>query len=538
KTSRNNPMKKIILPACLALAAFTLSAQEAAPDDGLWRPTPSTETQPPFTQNPPREPRAPARLSTMTLDGTFESFNLNDTLIHEWLDEFSGVGSMFGGAYVRKPGYPDASSACVVLPASNFGVLGFEEKNLPLKPNTWYRLEFMLKGVPQSISFGYPREKPTPENAKTYMNYIAVDSNHGSHSFRFCLVCRECGHVQWGDDNKDGKLLEGGFKVLPDTCPKCDAEGSLYRDGDRRPYYDWTLVYEDFKTGDYVGMMAGPPYYWHMTVMAYNSELRFDNIMLYEITGEGGEAVGGDFNPNRLADGRVLPPPSPKMEDGRPSPKMEGERPREPQPQDADFTIKAAQDSLLANEDATAVPVEVGFGKNGAFLAQRAPPAVNEARRRYAEQFGVPAPAIKLTAKLEPKDGKLAPGEAAVAILGETVWRGEVIGDADPGAPTAEMIQKLSDQVAASITANAHRLLTLHDVHGLLERARERNPVSVAELEKALPLDAIHAVLAALLADNLSIVQFPLIADVIAGEAQTQKDPADIAAKVKEWLAE
>ena len=512
-------MKKYILPACLALAATATSAQEtAAPaDDGLWRPAPHT-LLPPYPKKAPREPREPARLTTMTLDGTFESFNLN-TLVHEWTDEFTGVGTMFGGATVRTGGHPNGAGQRIVLPAANFGVLGFEEKNLPLKPNTWYRVEFMVKGVPFTIGFNYPREAPDLENPRNdkYLNKIVVDHNHGSHDPNFCFVCAECNHVQWGTA-EDGRWNGGGFRELPATCPGCGADGAaLYRDGKRRAYHDWTLVYEDFRTSDYVGMVAGAPYYWSMIVIGWDCEISFDNFMVYEITGEGGEPVGGDTVTDLSPGGRLLPPPLTPADAIALAPRVP---PR-------------AEDDPA--EDAAAFPVEFFFSPLRPVLVQETAKAINDVRQRSADEWGVPPPFARFTIR----DG-LNANEAAIGVLGETAWQGPIPATqegAEALAAEAAVALEMAGHLAEIYKQHAQKLLTLKDTRVLLDRVAERSPVAVAEAENALGLSGIRATLCALLADGQPVLQLPVIVDALATEGRAEKDPALLAEKVKAWLA-
>ena len=510
-------MKKILLPACLALALAPLSAQEPAaePGDGLWRPAPH-KTNPPYPKKAPREPRESARLSTMTLDGTFESFDLN-SVVHEWADEFTGSGTLFGGVHVRKGGYPGGAGQCITIPPANFGVLGFEEKNIPLKPNTWYRVEFMARGVPYRMEFNYPRVAPDPENPRndSYLNKIIVDHNYGSHDANFCYVCAECGFVKWGTP-EDGKWFDGGFRELPEKCPKCDADGkALYRDGARRPYYDWTLVYEDFRTSDYVGMMAGAPYYWSMVAIGWDCALSFDNFMVYEITGEGGEAVGGDVVTDLAPSGKLLPPHL-ATADAK------------------NFTPEIPARAGDPVEDAAAFPVEFFFSPQRPVMVQETAKAINAVRQRIADEWGVPPPFARFTVRAD-----LGANEAAIDVLGETAWQGEippaVEGEGALAAETAAAVV-MAGHLAEVYKLHAQKLLTLKDTRVLVNRVAERGPLAVAEAEKALGLDGIRATLCALLAGGQSVLQLPVIMDALATESLVEKDPALLAEKVMNWL--
>ena len=435
---------------CLAGTCAPVLADEAeAPaDDGLWRPPAEA------AQRPERKPRTPARLITSTVDGTFELYDAG-TGVFEHKDDFNASGKFFGQGRYVSGGYE--SDTALLIPGGYFTNLGFEEKNIPLKPNAWYRIEFMLKGIPNSIQFFYPlAETPAGENANNYRNTV-------------------------------------NFFNKPEA---------FSRD-------EWRLVYEEFRTNEHVGRMP-PVYYWYMIISTVNNELRLDNFMLYEIDGEGGEAVGGDIMENTTVDGRLFPP-GPAL-----------------QP----VALPDVLPALVPPSDFKGNPVEIGFGAKGAFFAQRAEAAVEQVRRDIAAKLGIATPAVFMTAKLQPDGKDLGETEVAIAILGEVVWREDLLANAQSDAQR----DRLAEQLTLALEQNAHRLFTLGDTGTLLNRTRERQPISAAEVQNALPLESIHAVLAALLADGIPILQFPLIVDLIAGEAQDVKDPAEIARRVKEWL--
>jgi len=437
-------------PAVVASAIFIAGTwTPASAEDGLWRPPAEAR------QRLERKPRPPARLATTTVDGTFEMYDAR-TGINEHLDDFNASTSYFGNGRYERGGYE--SEICLLVPGGYFTFLGFEEKNIPLKPNTWYRVELMAMGIPNSMEFCYPREAPLPDG--------------GNH------------------------LNSVKFAINAETFSKDE----------------WKLVYEEFQTNEYVGRISGPGYYWYLVLNTVNNELRFDNFMVYEIDGEGGEAVGGDIMENTAVDGRLFPP---------------GPASR----------AAAAADTPDANAPAPAFagnPVEIGFGAKGALFAQRAEAPVEEVRAAIAAKLGITTPVVFLTAKLQPDGNELGETEVAISILGETVWREDLLADAQGGAQRDRLMAQLTD----ALEKNAHRLFTPRDTAALLNRTRERQPVSVAEAAKVLPLEGIHAVLAALLADGVSIVQFPLIVDLITGEAQDVKDPVEIAQRVKAWLAD
>ena len=441
----------------------------------------------------------------MTLDGTFESFNLNSS-VNDWLDEISGGTSIFGAGIINGNG---VAGHGVTLPASNFGILGFEEKNLPLKPNTWYRVEFMIKGVPFRIAFSYPREAPNPDNPKDqrHQNEIMVDHNYGSHAPDFCFVCSACDHVQWGTQ-ADGNWAIGGFRELPAKCPGCDAEGTLYRDGKRRSYHDWTLVYEDFKTSDFVGVSG--VYYWSMIMIGWDCAVSVDNFMVYEITGEGGDAVGGDEVTDLTPEGRLLPPAMV----GRAVPARR-----------VDVPQSALEPQGGAEGTPRPTPVEFFFSAQRQTLPQETDRAMKEARQRIANEWGVPPPPVRLVVRDD-----LEANEMVVHVLGEPAWQGAIPATKDEAvAQAAALLPEIYKQ-------HARGLLTLRDTRGLLDRVAERNSIAVAEAEKTLELSGIHATLCALLADSQSILQLPVIIDALAAESRETKDPEALARKAKEWL--
>ena len=507
-----------LLFCCAALAACAAIA-----DDGLWRPAPHA-TQPPYPKKTPREPRQAARLATMTLDGTFESFDLNSTVLHDWLDEICGNGSIFGNGAIRGNG---VAGQCVTLPPSHFGTVGFEEKNFAFKPNAWYRVEFMIKGVPYRICFSYPREAPDPAdpNGRGHLNDIIVDHNHGSHVADFCLVCSACGHVKWGAP-EDGDWKAGGFREPPAQCPECDAAGTLYRDGMRRPYHDWTLVYEDFKTGDYTGQWG--PYYWFMIMVGWDCEVSVDNLMVYEITGEGGEAVGGDEVTDLTPEGRLLPPALVKRRMASPTRHVSlvaSHAGRDGSETPSSF-LHAPPDGSETRPPAPC-PIEYFFSAQRPTLPQETDDAMRDARQRIANEWGVPPPAVRLTVRAD-----LKPDELLVHVLGEPAWQGVLPATKDEAvARAAALLPELYRQ-------HARGLLTERDARVLLDRVRERHPVAVAEAERALGLPGIHAALCALLADGHSILQLPAIVDALAVGALETKDPAALAQRVKTWLAD
>ena len=288
-------MRKIItrqaLFAALAAAvawAPSLQAQEATEE--VWRPTPPV-TKIPYPLRPvvPKEKQRHERLRTMSFDGTFESY-AHGTPVARVLDDDKRT-VMFGAdaCFVANTGYK--SRMCLSIPSGNGNTCGIEEKNIPLKPDTWYRVSLMAKGTAYKMLFSYPA-KP-PESGDDYANLVYLDHNHGG-GYSFYYVCSKCEFVKPGVPDKDGHWVVGGFRVIPDKCPECGAEDALYRDGDRRYYAEWTYIFVDFKTSGYVGKMANGVYNWYAVFTGTAANTFIDDFLVYEITGEGGDPVGGD----------------------------------------------------------------------------------------------------------------------------------------------------------------------------------------------------------------------------------------------------
>ena len=487
----------IALLAAVACGLPLRGAEEPGlPEDAMWRPRPQIRTVP-YHKNPLRAPRAPTRLAGVTLDGTFESYPIGAP-ISSLQDDHGNGTMMFGAGEIQSGGV--GGRKCVFIPGGSGPTMGIEEKNAPLKPNAWYRVEMMVKGIPYMINFTYPREKPVQAGVdehgrpvwNDYHNSFYIDSNHGG-GYGFYYVCSACDFARPGTA-EDGDWITGGFRQLPESCPDCGAGGSaLYREGDRRPYLDWTLVYEDFRTGDYTGYYHNIPYYWHAIIIGSASDVMIDNFMVYEITGEGGEAVGGDELVDATLSGHYLPPL-----DNRPA-------------------------------------LEAWFGAKSAAFIQEAYSGVDAARRLVADELGTVVPRIRLArrpaaAGAAGEDGEdgandLADNEAMVALYGREVARGAVHGAAEAVG-----------LITAALRANAHHMLSIDDVRAMLERARDLAPVAVAEAERAMPLPQIKRVLGMLLSEGRSLRPLPRILEAIACEARDGQDPAETANRVARWL--
>jgi len=436
-------LTRALFLACAAATVSALYADDA--DNGLWRPAPPVKEHP-YPRLKPREPRPPARLASMTLDGTFASYKQGAAA--NGLQDVKGNGTVFGAGTVQHQQGPNGG-ACILNPGGNGPTIGFEEKNIPFKPNTWYRIEYMIKGIPYMMQFTYPREAPAPGGGTEYMNTVIIDNSFGG-GYGFCYVCSECKFVKHGGEG-DGSWITYGFNELPDTCPKCGAKDSLYNEGGRQAYPDWTLVYADFRVNDYVGYFHNVPYYWLLVIIGSGADNRYANLMVYEIDGEGGEPVGGDLVVDIPADSVLAPPRVAPLEVRFPAPL--GDKP-----------VRAAAAEF------------------------------QKARRFVAAELGLPLPPTRIVKKTG-----VEAGTASILVNGETVWAGPFAGEADAPALGAKM--------AAALRANARHLLTLDDTALLADAARKAGKTI------DLPLPEIHGALRGLLAAGRPIHPFPELAE-------------------------
>jgi hypothetical protein len=378
----------------------------------------------------------------MTLDGTFGSYKAGAAATSA--RDANGNGTIFGAGTFQQQG-PNGGM-CILVPGGQGPTIGFEEKNVPFKPNRWYRVEYMMKGVPFMMQFSYAREAPVPGGGDEYKNSLIIDNSFGG-GYGYCYVCAECQFVKVGT-NDEGSWITFGFRELPDTCPECGAKDSLYNEGDRQFYKDWTLVYADFRVNDYVGHFHNVPYHWVLVIIGSGSDNRIANLMVYEIDGEGGEPVGGDLVVDIPADTPLAPPRVSALEAAFPASMP-------------DRTVRAATAEF------------------------------QKARRAVAAEKGIPLPPTRIV-KREEMDANTA----AIFINGHTVWSG-AHADGDAVALGARM--------AGALRANAHRLLTLDDTALLVEAARKAGQTVDA------PLPHIHQALRAALASGASIHPFPEI---------------------------
>ena len=169
-----------------------------------------------------------------------------------------------------------------------------------LKPNTWYRVGMMVRGYFYSLHLCYPGAAPEMED---YLHHVVIDNNYGNGVHAFYYICSACDFVQPGTSDSegdggrmngdgDGHWLRGGFRELPEKCPKCGApQSALFRESNNRHYPEWTHVYADFRTNEYVGKDANGLYYWWTVFVGLDKRMWIDNFDVYEIDGEGGEPV-------------------------------------------------------------------------------------------------------------------------------------------------------------------------------------------------------------------------------------------------------
>jgi hypothetical protein len=279
-----------IAASAVAWAGILAAQEENEKETGeVWRPTPPVKKVPfPLRPEVAKEHQPATRLNTMSLDGTFESYTAGAQL-QDLRDDINR--SLFfnpGGCRLANTGYKSGTS--MMIPSGGGNTCGIEEKNIPLKPDTWYRVSMRIKGILYKMTFIYP-VKP-PATGEGYANEICIDHNHGG-GYSFYMVCAKCNFVKEGTA-ADGHWVLGGYRVLPDACPECGAEDALYRDGDRRNYPEWTFVFADFKTSDYVGPVSNGVYFWYAVFTGSAANTWIDNFLVYEITEEGGVPVGGD----------------------------------------------------------------------------------------------------------------------------------------------------------------------------------------------------------------------------------------------------
>ena len=257
-----------------------------------WTP-PAEEDYPPYSKNPPKQPKS-AKSPFMSFDGTFESYGelAEPSMIK---DEFGKpvISHAPGQVTIVKDGVEGGH--CVRLNFAQGMIV--EEKNIPLKPNTWYRIGMHIKGNPWQVHFRFPGESPYTKEGffnRNYMTEFFIDHAWGG-GYEGYSACKKCGNI-WGMPGGDWTTLMfiEDWSALSAECPSCGAkkaDGDIYPESNRRRYWDWTYIYMDFRTGDYVGKMQNGADYWTLELICTAVPTFFDNIELMEITEEFGEAV-------------------------------------------------------------------------------------------------------------------------------------------------------------------------------------------------------------------------------------------------------
>ena len=298
--SRGIPAWTTVLIAFITQGMAVMAQDEATTDNkDFWTPSPPVKTLP----NPRLKPRTPpprdAVKSILTWDGTFESFEPG-TLASQLKGE-DGKPAFFGSVdfVVGDEGYESNRGLSMV--SGWVSACGVEGWTPTLKPNTWYRVGMMAKGFFYSAELCYPGKEPASEQDEEYVNHVVIDNNYGNGVHAFYYVCSECNFVKEGksDTEVDGKTVEGdghwlkgGFRTLPDNCPQCGApQSALYRESNNRHYPEWTYIYADFRTNDYVGKNAKGLYHWWTVFVCLDKSTRIDDFDVFEIDGEGGEPI-------------------------------------------------------------------------------------------------------------------------------------------------------------------------------------------------------------------------------------------------------
>jgi len=203
-------------------------------------------------------------------------------------------------------------------PAHGFNIEG---KHIPLKPNTWYRIGMMTKGGAWQVAFTFPGEHPFTADGRRNVGYETTFhiGNHWGGGYEIYAACKLCGNLwsgpfgpgrdwaQWVHGNMLGfpekcatEGCEGVFKIDLEAGERYDGSekfGDLYPEFNRRRYWDWTYIYQDFRTGAYTGTMRNGVNHWYMRLVCSAVTTHIGDIELYEITEPHGDAVPGQKAP-------------------------------------------------------------------------------------------------------------------------------------------------------------------------------------------------------------------------------------------------
>jgi hypothetical protein len=282
-----------------------------------WRPPAAeAERQPIYTVPPVKKPLGkPSKL--LSFDGTFESCKdvPDATQASEAIKDANGA-AMFSGVarIVDAPkdwyGVEGGGKCLRMSPAQSFTL---QERNLALKPDTWYRVGCMVYGNPWQVYFNIAGEHPYTKDGLKNTDYgtsFCLGHCWGG-GYEFCTLCRKCNTLLSGYSMgplKDGSradwayIMQGDWAPVPDKCWTAGCDGvkdernpasDLVPESNRRRFWGWTYIYQDFQTGAYTGKMRNGVDYWNMSFICSAVTTYIDDIELYEITGEFGDAVEG-----------------------------------------------------------------------------------------------------------------------------------------------------------------------------------------------------------------------------------------------------
>ena len=273
-----------------------------------WVPPPQ-EVAPPYT---PLAPRKPGDVPTglLPFDGSLASYPAGTQI--KLTRDVRGESLFSSEFYFNEDDRGDGKKSIQLWPAHGFNI---ENKSVPLKPNTWYRIGMMTKGGAWQIRFTFPGAHPYTADGLKNAGYETsfFIGNHWGGGYEIYAACKLCEKV-WSGPFGEGrdwvKWVRGdmaGFpeKCVTDGCPgvfKIDHEagerydgsdkfGDLYPEFNRRRYWDWTYIHQDFRTGAYAGKMRNNVDYWYMNLICSAVETRVADFELYEIDGPGGDAV-------------------------------------------------------------------------------------------------------------------------------------------------------------------------------------------------------------------------------------------------------
>jgi hypothetical protein len=169
----------------------------------------------------------------------------------------------------------------------------------------------MVYGNPWQALFEFAGEHPLAADGRKNPGYttgFCLGHCWGG-GYEFYTHCKKCGKLFSGYDmgpQKDGAradwayIMQGDWAPVPETCMNPDCDGvkkehditsDLVPEANRRRFWGWTYVYQDFQTGAYADRMRNGVDHWHMRFICSAVTTYIDNIEIFEITGEFGDAV-------------------------------------------------------------------------------------------------------------------------------------------------------------------------------------------------------------------------------------------------------